>query len=320
MSAGDYFAAFSISDADTTGYINFPPKAGAYKWYLGATVKIRITNDGTNGDVIAAGSQVGSVWMYTSSTLGGAAVESTEIKLYSASGLTATGGQVVELHAALQVPITESSVTGTSLIAHINYAVGNMSTAGSTGVTIAAQEIHDLQIIGYPSTPVVSYTNVTYEDSAGVVRQISKDDRFIDYYGKLSKNYDADPNLSVRGIMVRRISSRMHCLSQLVNTLIAYSSKHHKGGDTLDAKYIRLGCPNGIVDMLKVMNWLDNDSPPFAASVTGTVTNPDDISYLIVTFIEDLKLVLDSVDSDQFLQGVLASYFSLTTSSNVHYM
>jgi hypothetical protein len=322
-----YWTAFSLSDDSAAGLVNFPPKESAYKWTLVATVSAHVINDngtGVQGDVLAAGTDFASFYAWTSATLGGAPITSNTAVMRNATALTVDGDEQFNLQAELAVELTSSAVANVSNIVHFDLAFGGVTTEGVAGLaytastTIPTFTVSNVRLVGYPKTTKVDYSLITYRDENGVF-SINKDDSFITYFGKLALETQEDPNYSVHSIMIRRLAGRSHQVGQAVSVLKRYSELYHTLGDRIDDKYNRLGCVNGIDDMVGIITYLDRTLPPFGNSLAQSVTEPDDITYLFATFIVDLKMVREYMLSDKNIQKVLAQYIPFSTSSNVHF-
>jgi hypothetical protein len=298
-----YYTALSLSDVSAAGYTVFPPKSAAYKWSLVATARALLFNDngtGAQGDVLAAGNPFASFYAWTAATVAGAAITENTATINNGTALSTTGDETVQVEAELAVELGSSSVTNVSNIVHYDFAFGGVTTAGAAGMALVANSLSfsNVRLIGYPISARMDYSIVTYRDENGVF-SINKDDTFIDYFGKLALAPQDDPNFSVPAIMARRLSGKSHQVGAVISVLKKYSEMQHKAGDRIGDKYNRLGCVNGIDDMIGVITYLDRTLPPFGNSLAASITDAEEITFLFSTLITDMKLVRDNYLSDK---------------------
>jgi hypothetical protein len=318
---GTYYKAFYLSDDDTSGNITLPAKADSYDWRCVISVSGTLTNangGASAGDIAAAETTILSVFAFTSATLGGSTSKSTTRTVKAATALTNSGAQVYDWSVELPIELEAGSVDGNSSVIHIDYAFGNVTTAGGSGLTMSNLKFDRIRMIGYLKTASHPYANITYNDGSKI-RSITKAQRFVDLFGACDFSSRNDPNLSVEALWNHRIGSKMHILGAVVQMLKAWSARYHASGSTIDDKYQRLGCTGGITDLLGGVSLLDRTVAPFGNTLTGTITDPDDIAYIMVTFLTDIKMIAENVNRDDTLAAYATKYLSFTNSANVHY-
>jgi hypothetical protein len=324
--AGEYYTAIHLENTAPTGYVTMPPKAGEYEWNAVAAVHVSLFNDngtGAQGDVSAAGTMELYIKAWTADTLGGTEVDSKVTKVIIEDALTAAGDEVFEVYAQVAMPLTaRTTPSSKSRFMHIDIAVCNIdspSAVSSTGMKLVANsvvEVSNLRLIGRPKVLEVDYTSITYRDATGI-NTIKKDDTFLTFFGNLIIDEHDDPNFSVAALYRDRIGASGLVLGSMIQTLIQYSDKNHSGSDTLNQKYINLKATGGIADMIGVRQYLSQDKSPFGSATGDPVTNPDDITFLFSTLVEDMRELSEMLMYDTKLAKQLVSNLSFSTSQNV---
>jgi hypothetical protein len=319
--ATSYRNACRFVEEDTTGYLAVPPKSSNYKWFAVASVYTRLFNDkgtGVQGDLAASGKDLVSVRAWTGLTPGGATISAALEAIRINSGLTVDGDEIIESSVEIAVEIKPTATVGTSEYVHYDVVFGNVDTAGVVGLTLQAFEVNNVRLIGYPKEREVDFSDITYRNADGVFA-IKKDDRFIDYFGKIADEPTDDPNYSVEALYRERLGNGATILGQMIQVLKIYSETYHKSGDRVDDKYNRLGCTNGITDMLAVQRWLERTSAPFGETLPASTTDKDEITLLFSTLLQDLKYLRDHARLDKNVLKTVSSAMSFTTSSNVSF-
>jgi hypothetical protein len=321
---------FFLKDLDTTGYNSMPAKPDLYDWKVVMTIRAGMFNDngtGTQGDIIAAGTMGTDagwrVWFRAASaeTVGGTITASSEVEVRNLDALSAAGDETVYVMAELACPVKPLSTDASSSeYIHVDWAAGGVTTDGVAGLSlpIANFDISNVRLIGYPKERLANYTDVTYRDATGV-HAISKDDEFIDYFGKLAIQYNDDPNFSVDALFRDKIGNSGHVLGAMVETLKSYSALKHKGSDTIDQKYIDLNVAGGISDLIGVRKYLDRTVAPFGEALASFVSDKDDITYLFATLHEDLLILAEGLEHDKDLAKQAVKMMPFSTSANVHF-
>jgi hypothetical protein len=320
---GKYSVAFQMSDLDTTGYTTFPPKDSVYKWKVVVTYHTRVFNDngtGAQGDVSAADRDFASVKIWTAETLGGTEVLSNVQVTSLGSALTTTGDEYITVAGEIGVEINSSAASSSAAQwVHVDWCFGNVTTAGAVGCTAANFDVSNVRVIGVPDVNEVDYAQITYRDSEGI-KAIKRSDTYMDYLGKLTINPNDDPNFSVPAMFMRRFGSQSQLIGQMVSAIKNYSNLYHDAGNRIDDKYNRLGCTSGIEDMVGTLHLFDSSHAPFGDTLSTSVTDVEDQTYLFATFVMDLKLFLDNVERDDRIANIVNKYLAFSSSSNVHYV
>jgi hypothetical protein len=320
--AGRYSTAFQMSDLDTDGYIEFPPKNTNYKWVLSATAHLVLFNDngtGAQGDVSAAARDLASIRMWTAETLGGTAVRSNALVSTAGDALTNSGDEVYQVAHEISVEIEPSSASSVAAQwVHVDYSFGNVTTAGVAGLSVTSFSVSNVRLTGYLDGKEVDYSDITYRD-ASAIRAIGRSDSYFDYLGKLVMNPQDDPNLSVPALYAKRFSDHSTLIGGLVSAMKNYSATYHPVGSRIDDKYIRLGCVNGIEDMVGTVSLFSRTAAPYGETLSTSVTDRDEMSLLMATFVHDIRIFAENVHTDARIQKIVAKYLSYTTSANVHY-
>jgi hypothetical protein len=322
--AAKWISAFQFKDRDSSGYHACPPANGAYDWNAVITFFAVLTNangGATGGDVLTATNDFFSIRVWTAETLGGTAIKEAFYVIKNGAALTAAGAEVFNISADVGVEVEPSAADSSySQWVHVDYAFGNVVTAGANGLAATSVHASNVRLIGVLDEKEVDYTEVTYRDNTNVVRSIGKSDSYADYLGLLTMNPYDDPNLSVPALFAKRFGSKSTLLGAVVSALIDYSSKYHAVGSRIDDKYNKLGCTNGIKDMIGTDSLFDYTAPPYGSATAVPISDNDDQAYLQATFTQDIKLFLEAMRDDARMQSIAAKYLSYTSSSNVHYI
>jgi hypothetical protein len=319
--AGEYYRAFALEDLSTTGYVIMPPKYDVYDWRAYVTVRLTLFNDngtGTQGDVAAAGAAKLKFRAWSALTLGGTATNSLETEVKIEDALTAAGDETLTVSAEVSCPLLpQTTAAASSQYIHIDLSAFDLDTSGVAGLGLASGTVMDalnVRVVGYPKERSAAYSLITYRDETGI-HTINKDDTFVKYFGQLVINSNDDPNFSIDAIYRDRVGSSGVYLGNLIQVLKRYSAKNHFTTDTLDQKYINLGCVNGVTDLIGIRHYLDRTASPFGETLGTPVSNPDDISFLLATLLEDTRIAVEGLDHDHLLAKAIISDMSFSTST-----
>jgi hypothetical protein len=322
--AAKWVSAFQFNDNDASGYHACPPADGAYDWNAVVSFFAVLTNangGAVGGDVLTVNNDFFSIRVWTAETLGGTAIKEAFYVIKNGAALTAAGAEVFNVSADVGVEVSPSAADSSySQWVHVDYAFGNVVTAGANGLAATSVHTSNVRLIGVLDEKEVDYTEVTYRDNTNVVRTIGKSDSFSDYLGMLTMNPYDDPNLSVPALYARRFGSKSTLLGAVVSAISDYSSRYHAVGSRIDDKYNKLGCTNGMKDMIGTDSLFDYTAPPYGSATAVPISDMDDQAYLQATFTQDIKLFLTAMRDDARMQSIAAKYLSYTSSSNVHYI
>jgi hypothetical protein len=284
--AGVIDVATSQAATGSLAYGAWPPKQNVYSWRLKHTYRVTIAHSAMN----LLGSAL-EFYCYGEDDMGKRVLNITPLSP-EAAGTSLTFLVQVETDGA------KSTL--------MDFALFSDTVAAIDAVTIEAL---DFLLIGKPKVDLVDASDVDYIQD-GVRVSLSASKRWVDLFGTIDEDPDADPNYSIDAVWNWYCSVLPSGMNGIIGALIDYDVATFGGGvsdPTLNKKYTDLALTNGILDMMR-FHFFINSSGPFAGMSSSN------IAQAVEYFTRDLEVVRDSFDCDHSLLRFLVQDNAATQS------
>jgi hypothetical protein len=269
----------------TPNYASFPPKPNCYSWTIPCELKIRFSKPAPLADL--------ATYMGTSTpniTIGVGPFDGAKT-LYSHSVGIPAGSFEYEASFTVNIPVSASSKVhvvdvyiGGALSQPLDYYIE--PTFGD--------------LVGAPVISLCDISEVDYimESSPGVRQTLSAGSRWIDFFGKLKKEPNGDPNFSLAALWESRVSWNTNHVLELLGGYKDYIRTqwpNDPSSPSADDKYrdpeVGMSVSKGLLDMALMPSYIFSDG-------TFSGVAPRGIRNAINYFREDIRRILNKLSVD----------------------
>jgi hypothetical protein len=174
-----------------------------------------------------------------------------------------------------------------------------------------ALAITGVDLVGIPLSDVCDVTNVSYVNSDGQLKFLKGTERWVDMFGKISRNIYSDPNFSLAALWNDRSARGYLYLVELVQSLLVYSEERWGVGPTkpsINDKYVNKYGLGGMMDAARVVSYVYTDGPFSALDI-------ESINEVYELLIQHVDLATRALYEDDIMSKSLVKNNAVSTSA-----